>query len=223
MDIQHSLIEMIKHADRRGATSLLKEWTSVNAMETLFTDLLEPVLLQIGEEWYAEGSVSIAQSYVAAKIAEDAFAMIAAGTPRGSDSEAKKGPVIIGNIEDDFHSLGRRMIVTFLKADGWIVHDLGNDVPPKVFVDKAEEVGARVIGASAMTRTTAHKILGLRDEIDRRGLKDRIKLAVGGAAFLACSDLVQEVRADGTASNAVSAVKLFAKLFTQSEALEGPR
>jgi len=222
MNVRHSLIEMIKRADRRGAISLLEEWTSANAIENLLSDVLEPVLLQIGEEWYAEGSVSIAQSYVAAKIAEDAFAMIIAGTPRGSNAEATKGPVVIGNIEDDFHSLGRRMIVTFLKADGWIVHDLGNDVPPKVFVDKAEEIGARVIGASAMTRTTAHKILGLRDEIDSRGLKGRIQLAVGGAAFLACSDLVQEVGADGTASNALSAVKLFATLFAQSEVFEEP-
>lgn len=222
MGIQQSLMEMIRSANRSGASKLLGEWAEANGYEQLLTKVLEPCLLKIGEEWYAEGAATLAQAYVAAKIAEDAFAMILARRHGGKEVEATKGPVVIGNIEDDFHSLGRKMIITFLAADGWIVHDLGNDVPAAAFVDKAEEVGARVIGASAMTRSTARNIRSLRDEIERRGHTGRIQLAVGGAAFLACPDLVQEVGADGTAPNAMRSVELFAKLCADSESLEAP-
>jgi len=112
--------------------------------------------------------------------------------------------------------LGHRMVGIFLRTDGWIVHDLGNDVPAAVFVDKALETGARVIGASAMMMTTALNIERLREEIDRRGLAGRIQLAVGGAVFRVCPGLADEVGGDGTASDALGAADLFDRLWEQS-------
>ena len=73
---------------------------------------------------------------------------------------------MIGNIEDDFHSLGRQTVCPFLTAAGWEVHDLGNDVPAEQFLDKALEVNASVIGVSAMMQTTALNIRKLRAMID---------------------------------------------------------
>ena len=69
---------------------------------------------------------------------------------------------------------------------GWQVHDLDNDVPAEQFVNKAIEVGAFVMGASAMTQTTALNIRKLRDLVDSQGLRDRLKLVVGGAVFRSC-------------------------------------
>ena len=125
---------------------------------------------------------------------------------------APKGRVVIGNIEDDFHSLGRRIVATFLQATGWAVSDLGNDVVAELFVDKAVEVDAAVVGASAMTHTTALNIRKLRDAIDQRGLSGRIQLAVGGAVFNWRPELVAEVGADGTAKNAAGADELCTRL-----------
>ena len=133
-----------------------------------------------------------------------------------SGGEPPKGPVVIGNIEEDFHALGRRMVGTFLRAEGWIVHDLGNDVPATEFVDKALEVGARVIGVSAMMMTTARNVRKVRDEIDNRGLTGRIQLAVGGAVFRVCPGLAEEVGGDGTAPDALGAAGLFDRLWEES-------
>jgi len=133
-----------------------------------------------------------------------------------SEGQSPKGTVVIGNIEEDFHALGRRMVGTFLRAEGWIVHDLGNDVPAKEFVDKALEVGARVIGVSAMMMTTALNIRRVRQEIDSRGLTGRIQLAVGGAVFCVSPGLVDEVGGDGTAANALAASGLFDRLWRES-------
>jgi methanogenic corrinoid protein MtbC1 len=86
--------------------------------------------------------------------------------------------VVIGNIEDDFHSLGRRIVVSFLQSAGWEVHDLGNDVAAESFLDNALAVKAGIVGTSAMTQTTALNIRKLRSLIDMRGLSGQIKLAV---------------------------------------------
>lgn len=215
---QDQLIETILHADRVAATSLIQEWAEEHGYENFFARIMEPVLVRLGDEWMNQESVTIAQVFVAARIAEDILIKIADQRRMEKDPPIQKGPVVFGNIEDDFHSLGRKMVVTFLRINGWEVIDLGNDVPPKDFVDTAVQIKARVIGVSAMTLTTAKNISRLRAEIDSRGLKGRIQLAVGGAVFIVKPSLVQEVGGDGTATNALNAVPLFDRLW--ADALE---
>ena len=218
MDLHDQLIESIRRADRQQANALLDAWTDANGYERVLADVLEPVLVRIGEEWRCHEAFTLSQAYVAARITEDVLTRIAARIPAGS--RADRGPVVIGNIEEDFHALGRRMVGTFLRSEGWKVHDLGNDVSPAAFVDAALETGARVIGVSAMMMTTARNIRYLREEIDRRGCSGRIQLAVGGAVFLVSPGLVDEVGGDGSAANALGAVKLFERLRQRSLAKE---
>lgn len=220
MTLQTELIELIQRADRDGANKLLDTWAAEHGYERLLMDVLEPVLVRIGEEWRTAEKFTLAQAYVAGKVAEDVLIKIAAKSTAQSAGPPAKGPVVIGNIEEDFHALGRRMVGTFLRTEGWLVHDLGNDVTPAAFVDKAVETGARVIGASAMMLTTARNIRHLRDEIDRRGLTGKIQLVVGGAVFLVCPGLVEEVGGDGTAPSAISAAATFEQHWQRSLKLE---
>lgn len=212
MNIQQALIAMIQQADRHGAGQLLEAWGNEHGYERLLIEVLEPTLLMIGEEWLSSEAFTLAQAYVAAKVAEDALLKIADRKKDGALASPTRGAVVIGNVEEDFHSLGRRMLGIFLASDGWVVHDLGNDVPAGTFVDKAVEVGARVIGVSAMMLTTAHNIKQLRAELDRRGLSGHIQLAVGGAVFLVRPGLDREVGGDGTARTALEAIALFRSL-----------
>jgi len=220
-DFQSSLIDAVRRADRTGANVLIDSWAAHYGYEHLFANVLEPVLEKIGEEWRASETFSIAQAYVAAKIAEDVLVKAAEHKQLGQPPQPAKGTVVVGNIEEDFHGLGRRMVATFLRSEGWTVEDLGNDVLPQDFVDKALETGARVIGVSAMMMTTARNVRKLREEIDRRGLTGRIQLAVGGAVFRLYPPLVQEVGGDGTAANALDAPRLVAELWAQSLKMEG--
>ena len=214
MDIRNLLIESIRQADRKGAQELLDGWAAEQGLVFMFSQVLEPVLLQIGEEWKSEESFTIAQAYVAAKITEDVLTKMAAN--ESTTLRNDYGPVILGNIEDDFHALGRKMVATFLRAKGWTVHDLGNDVPPVVFVEQAMAVGARVMGVSAMMLSTAQNILKLREEIDKRHLTGRLQLAVGGAIFIARPELVTVVGGDGTSKSAIKADDLFIDLWNKS-------
>lgn len=214
------LLDAMTRADRAGAAALIEGALADGHPPFLvITDILDPVLLQVGRLWEQE-LASVAQTFVAAKIAEDALLRCLSG-PGATPSRPPKGQVVIGNIEDDFHSLGRRIVGAFLQASGWEVHDLGNDVTADLFVEKALEVHALVVGASAMTHTTALNIRNLRAEIDARGLAGHLKLAVGGAVFNWRPDLVAEVGGDGTAQNAAAADALFTRL--QEEAGGGRR
>jgi len=215
-DFQNTLIGAVRRADRTGANALIDSWAVHYGYDHLFVNVLEPVLEKIGEEWRASESFSIAQAYVAAKIAEDLLVKAAEHRQLGQPPQPTKGTVVLGNIEEDFHGLGRRMVATFLRSEGWSVEDLGNDVLPQDFVDKAQETGARVIGVSAMMMTTARNVRKLREEIDSRGLTGRIQLAVGGAVFRLYPDLVKEVGGDGTSASALGAPHLIAELWERS-------
>ncbi|NLJ47017.1 MAG: corrinoid-binding protein [Treponema sp.] len=164
---------------------------------------------------WVDGTISLAQSYIAGKVADTVLhaALEAEGPGAALPS---RGIAVLGNIEDDFHALGRKMVASFLRLDGWEVMDLGNDVSPSAFVDAAVDGGARIIGVSAMMLSTALNIRGVREELDRRNLSDRIPLAVGGAVFNMRPGLVEEVGGDGTASSAMDAPALFRSLCTKA-------
>ncbi len=211
-DFSDQLLTAMINADRAGAADIIECAVAAGVdPPRVIAHILDPAIVSLGRLWEGE-AISLAQGFVASKIAEDALLRC---LPVGGVHQHTKGAVVIGNIEDDFHSLGRRTVGLFLTAAGWDVYDLGNDVPAEQFLKKALEVNACVIGASAMMQTTALNIRRLRRLIDARGLRDRIKLAVGGAVFNWRPELVAEVGGDGTAHNAVGADQLFIRLQSQ--------
>jgi methanogenic corrinoid protein MtbC1 len=216
--LRAELFDHIIEARRDAAVALLAGEGAARGFAHAVREILEPVLVEIGERW-ARDSLSLAQGYVAGKVAEDILRKMAQSAP--CPAVEGKGPVVIGNIEDDHHALGRKMVAVFLAAAGWKVVDLGNDVLPARFVDTAEALGARIIGVSAMMLTTAENILLVRRELDRRGLGGRVQLAVGGAVINLRPELVAKVGGDGTCVNAIQAPALFDRLWAR--ALEAER
>ena len=211
------LLAAIQKADRAGASAIIRDWAEGRTFSRVVPDLLSPVLETFGEIWAAgHGGISLATGYVASKVAEDVLSLLLQESASQGLNAPVRGPVILGNVEDDFHPLGRRMVAAFLRADGWDVRDLGVDVSAAQFLDAAEEAGARVIGASAMMYTTAKGVASIREEIDRRGLTGRIQLAVGGAVFKLRPELVKEFGADGTTSSAVGVSALFEELWQKA-------
>jgi len=217
-ELQAELADAIATANVAMAEGILDAYARRHSHQAGLTELLQPVLSEIGAQWNVGKPTVLAQSYLAAKLTER---MLMRTLEEGADARpaaVNLGTVVVGNIEDDYHALGRRMVGTFLKAAGWSVIDLGNDVPPEAFLLAAREYHARVIGVSAMMYLTATNIRRVREAIDAAGLTQRVQLAVGGAVFNLRPELVAEVGGDGTTRTAVSAPELFGELFKKSEA-----
>lgn len=117
-----------------------------------------------------------------------------------------KGLVILGTIRGDIHDIGRRLVATMLEAGGFEVIDLGNDVAEEVFVHKAYEFKPQIIGISALLNSTALFMKTTIDALKEAGLRDRVKVMVGGSPVTPA--FTQQIGADGTAPDAIRAVDL---------------
>ena len=212
---QAELYSAIVKADRAEATAILAAASGTFGYKATINEILEPCLRYVGER-FVKDRLSLAQGYVAGKVAEDLLERIESENGPLALTSDKRKSAVIGNAEDDFHAIGRKMVGTFLMIEGWKVIDLGNDVLAEAFVDAALEAEASVIGVSAMMLTNARNISKVRDEIGRRGLDGRISLAVGGAVFVMRPELVREVGGDGTAQTALEAAGLFDRLILRT-------
>jgi methylmalonyl-CoA mutase cobalamin-binding domain/chain len=116
------------------------------------------------------------------------------------------GKVVLATVEGDIHEIGKTLVGTMLSASGFQVYDMGVDVPTAKIIAKAKEVDANIIGLSALLTTTMVKQKEVINELDKQGLRRKIKVMVGGAPVT--SDWVQKIEADGYSEDAIGAVNI---------------
>jgi trimethylamine corrinoid protein len=126
------------------------------------------------------------------------------------------GVVLLGTTKGDIHEIGKILVGTMLSANGFKVHDLGVDVPAERFAAKALELGADIIGVSALLTTTMRNQRGVVEALTSAGLRPRLKIIVGGAPVT--RRWAEEIGADGYAKDAMSAVALARDLMGQKGA-----
>jgi len=123
------------------------------------------------------------------------------------------GKVVIGTVSGDIHDIGKSMVATMLTVKGFEIYDLGYDVSVKKFIEKAEEVGAKVIAMSALLTLSAF----YQDEVIRylkdAGLRNKYYTIVGGAAV--SEEWAIQIGADGYGKTAVDAGILVKRLITE--------
>jgi methylmalonyl-CoA mutase cobalamin-binding domain/chain len=125
-------------------------------------------------------------------------------------AQANVGTVVMATIQTDIHDIGKNMVASLLSAAGFQVTDLGVDVPIKEIVAKAQALNAEVIGVSALLTTSLPFMQDLVGLLEAMGLRKRFKVMVGGASVTPA--FCERIGADGTAPNAVEAVKLARQL-----------
>jgi len=131
------------------------------------------------------------------------------------DSRKSLGVVVIGTVEGDIHEIGKNIIASFLFAAGFDVHNVGADVSVETFIEKAREVNADVVGASALLSTTIPEQEELVEAFKAAGLRDRVKLIFGGSPVT--EQWVKEIGGDGFAGTPLEAVKLVKRLLNINE------
>ncbi len=127
-----------------------------------------------------------------------------------SDSTVEKLKVVIGTVKGDQHDLGKNILGTLLLSANFEVYDLGRDVGAEEIVEKVKETGASVVALSTLLSMTVDQIGVVHKALQDAGLRDKVKLIVGGAPLN--MELAKKFGADGYADDAIYGVAEIKKL-----------
>jgi 5-methyltetrahydrofolate--homocysteine methyltransferase len=120
------------------------------------------------------------------------------------------GTFIIGTVEGDLHDIGKNLVKMMLEGAGFETVDLGTDVKSDVFVDAVREHRPKVVGMSALLTTTMVNMKTTIEALEEAGLRDSVKIMIGGAPVTAA--FAEEIGADAYAPDAASAVDVAREL-----------
>ena len=124
----------------------------------------------------------------------------------GDEGGASAGSVIIGTVKGDLHDIGKNLVAMMMESAGLEVHNLGVDIAPENFVEEIKKKNAQIVCLSALLTTTMPAMKQTVDAIVESGLRDKVKIMVGGAPVTQA--FADEIGADGFAADAGSASKL---------------
>ncbi|HIE38627.1 MAG TPA: hypothetical protein EYP77_06105 [Anaerolineae bacterium] len=171
--------------------------------------VLSPAMEEVGR-LYEEGEYFIPELVMAGEAMKAAMSVLGPEMVAREQVRSAPGVVVIGTVEGDIHEIGKSLVATMLEAAGFVVHDLGVDVPAAAFVSRAREVDADVVGLSALLATTMRNQQAVIEALEEAGMRGRVRVVIGGAP--ASPEWAERIGADGYAENAREAVTVVRRL-----------
>ncbi|MHA1556156.1 MAG: corrinoid protein [Candidatus Heimdallarchaeota archaeon] len=201
--------EAIIQGDIEKARELANQALADKLDLNMVIDAFSEAIRHVGD-LFDEGEYFLPELMRSAEAMKAAMAVLTPHLTTGEIETRSLGKVVIGTIEGDIHDIGKTLVASMLAAEGFEVYDLGADVPVATFIEKALEVDAQLICISALLTTTMIGQKKLIEQLVKQNIRDRFKVLLGGAPV--SKNWVAEIGADGTAENAISAVKLAKEL-----------
>jgi len=171
---------------------------------------LTQVLKEIGKK-FESGELFLVHLVVAGDLARRATTEVLKPLLKKSGGERKAlGRVVIGTVAGDIHDIGKNIVAMLLFTAGFEVYDLGKDVSAEEFVKKTKELNPDIVAMSALLTTTLPAQREVVQALNKSGLRDKVKILVGGAPTT--GEWAKEIGAEGYGADAIEAVKVAKKL-----------
>jgi len=204
------MAQAIIDGDPEGAEALARKALElgVDPLEAINRGFT-PGINRVGE-LFASGEYFLPDLVIGGEAMKAAVAVLEPELARRQEERKVLGKVIIGTVEGDIHEIGKTLVATMLSANGFQVKDVGVDVSAEAFVAAVREMGANLVGLSALLTTTMLNQRKVIEALQKAGLRDQVKVMVGGAPVT--RQWAEEIGADGYAEDAVGSVALAKKL-----------
>lgn len=170
----------------------------------LITEALIPAMQEVGER-FASGEFFIPDMLIAARAMQGALNMLRPLLVQRKES-ISAGTVVLGTVQGDLHDLGKNLVGMMLGGAGFEVTDLGVNVPPGKIVEAVRAGQFQIVGLSALLTTSMPAMKKTIEALKEAGLRDRVKVIVGGAPIT--QGYADSIGADGYGKDASAAVVL---------------
>ncbi len=208
-DIFQQAQEVIAAGDADAAVQLAKQELDqgIDGIELLNKGFIAGIN-KVGD-LFGEGQLFLPELIMSATAMQGVIEIINAALEKKGQKQSR-GKVVIGTVEGDLHDIGKTIVVSLLRANGFEVKDLGRDVPVDRFIAEAEAFGADVIGTSALLTTTMTVQKELVERLETRGLRGKYQTIVGGAPVT--ERWAKRIGADAYAADATDGVRKIREL-----------
>lgn len=205
MDQLEELYKAIVAGDMSKAIAMTQTAVEQNVEPTLIiNDYMSKGMETIGRQFEA-GEVFVPELLMAARAMKGALDILKPLMAK-SERASSLGKVLIGTVKGDLHDIGKNLVASMLEGCGFEVVNLGTDVSSEKFVNAIKEHHANIVCLSALLTTTMPYMQEVITAIDKAGLRQEVKIMVGGAPVN--EQFADAIGADGFSSNANAAVGL---------------
>lgn len=205
-EILHNISLAVLEGKKEDTMQWIKKGieSGVDPLE-LITKGLTVGLDQVGEK-FEEGEYYLPDMMLAAEAMGEAIDFLEPYLKAEKEMQNDKAvKVVIGTVKGDLHSIGKDIVIMMMKASGMEIYDLGVDVASEKFVQTVKENNADILGISALMTTTIQEQKKVIDMLEDEGLRDRVKVIVGGAPL--SEEWALKIGADAYAADAIVGIK----------------
>lgn len=212
MENPSKIYEAILTGRAKEAASLVQEAVN-NGQDPqgLLDNEMIPAMDEIGRR-FESNEVFVPELLIAGRAMSGALKIIKPLLAQGGGKPA--GRIILGTVEGDLHDIGKNLVGAMLEGGGFEVVDLGVNVPSQRFVEAIDESDNQILAMSALLTTTMGAMRDTISAVEESGLRNRVKIIVGGAPVT--QSFADEIKADGYGDNANSAVTLARQLVARN-------
>ena len=197
-----ALIEAVTKGDiSKAVAETQKAIDAGSFIQAIIDEGLIAAMDEVGDN-FSKGTIFVPQMLRSAKTMQECMKLLEPLLKEGDASS--KGKVIIGTVKGDLHDIGKNLVAMMMEGAGFAVTDLGVDVSPEKFVQKAQEVEPDIVAISALLSTTMPAMPQTIEALQKAGIRDKVKVIIGGAPVTA--KYAQEIKADSYGADAGSAV-----------------
>ena len=208
-DILDGLYRAVLDLNSKDAEDLAKKSIEEGVDPLQSAEALTKGIREIGEG-FAKGDLFLPDLVLASKVLKRALPVIQAEIKRQGKKTDIKGKVVIGTVFGDIHSIGKEMVATLLLSSGYEVIDLGVNVKSSVFIEAVMKYNSDILAMSALLTTTAYEQKNVIKDLVSEGIRDKVKVIVGGAPIN--QEFADRIGVDGYAPTAPLAVTLVNRL-----------
>jgi 5-methyltetrahydrofolate--homocysteine methyltransferase len=203
-----ALTEAVIKGDVNKAVSETQEAIDAGSnAQAIVDDGLIVAMDEVGDR-FSKGIIFVPQMLRSAKTMQECMSLLEPLLKEGDVTT--KGKVLIGTVKGDLHDIGKNLVSMMMEGAGFTVTDLGVDVSPDKFAQKAQEVEPDIVAMSALLSTTMPAMPKTIEALEKAGVRRSVKVMIGGAPVTA--KYAQEIKADSYAADAGSAVAEAKKL-----------
>jgi len=197
-----ALIEFVIKGDIKAATVETQGALDAgsNARDILDKGLIA-AMDEVGDR-FSKGLTFVPQMLRSARTMQECMKLLQPFFKEGDVTS--KGKVLIGTVKGDLHDIGKNLVSMMMEGAGFTITDLGVDVSPEKFVQKAQEIEPHIVAMSALLSTTMPAMPQVIEALQKAGLRDKVQVMIGGAPVT--EKYAQQIAADAYASDAGSAV-----------------